>query len=106
MTDPTAMTPTLPVTAAMPSSDLSGALILRQVTDRAWQVCDSRRPPHTPGHLLGFVEETATGVELMQLGEHFVWTGFATMAAALSHVAETAYVTETRRAAGDLAWLT
>jgi hypothetical protein len=99
----------LPTVPPMPTvgdtRTLDEALVLRRVTDRAWQVCDDRLPPHTPGHLLGFVEENNVGVELMQLGEEFIWTGFATLDEALAHVARTAYITATQRAAGDLAWL-
>jgi hypothetical protein len=84
---------------------LDEALILNRVTEHAWRVCDSRHAPHSPGYLLGFVEETTNGVELMQLGDKFIWTGFPTMRDALTHVVNTAYITATQRAAGDLAWL-
>lgn len=102
----------LPATAS-PSIDggelegptLDEALVLNRVTEHAWQVCDSRCRPHSPGYLLGFVEETHTGMELMQLGDKFVWTGFSTMKDALEHVAKTAYIAATQRAAGDLAWI-
>jgi len=84
---------------------LDEALILKRITETAWQVCDSRHLPHRPGYLLGFVENVPDGVELMQLGEKFIWTRFPTMSAALAHVAATAYVTATRRSTGDLAWI-
>jgi hypothetical protein len=84
---------------------LEDALILRRITDSAWQICDSRRPPHTPGYLLGFVERMHSGVELMQLGNRFIWTAFPDMRAALDHVAATAAETAEKRAAGDLSWV-
>lgn len=84
---------------------LGEALVLNRVTDRAWQVCDSRHAPHTPGFLLGFIEEAGDGVELMQLGNKFIWTGFPTMHDALAHVVATAYATATQRSTGDLAWI-
>jgi hypothetical protein len=98
-----------PASLTKPGTDarsLADALVLRRVTDRAWQVCDDRLAPHTPGHLLGFIEENSAGVELMQLGEKFIWTDFATLDDAVAHVADTAYLTATQRAAGELAWLT
>ncbi len=84
---------------------LEQALVLKRVTDTAWQVCDSRQPPHSPGYLLGFVEAVHDGVELMQLGDKFIWNGFPTMQDALAHVAGTAYITATERATGQLAWI-
>jgi hypothetical protein len=98
--------PTVPPTPTVGDTrTLNEALVLRRVTDRAWQVCDDRLAPHTPGHLLGFVEKNHVGVELMQLGEKFIWTEFATLDEALAHVARTAHTTATQRAVGDLAWL-
>lgn len=84
---------------------LGEALVLNRVTEWAWQVCDSRRSPHSPGYLLGFVENVGDGVELMQIGNKFIWTQFPNMSAALDHVAETAHITEKDRASGDLAWI-
>ncbi|WP_213816894.1 hypothetical protein [Glaciihabitans sp. dw_435] len=84
---------------------LEQALVLNRVTTTAWQVCDSRREPHSPGHLLGFVENVGDGVELMQLGDKFIWTRFPDMNAALAHVCATARATEDERASGELAWL-
>jgi hypothetical protein len=94
-----------PVAADTTALTLDEALTLKRVTDRAWQVCDSRHAPHSPGFLLGFVEQVGDGVELMQLGDKFIWTGFPTMKAALAHVAATAYVTAGERSTGDLAWI-
>jgi hypothetical protein len=51
------------------------------------------------------VEQVGDSVELMQLGEKFIWTGFPTMRDALTHVVNTAYITATQRAVGDLAWV-
>lgn len=96
---------TLDQEAEQGPTTLEEALILNRLTATAWQVCDSRHLPHGPGYLLGFVERVGDGVELMQLGEKFIWTGFDTMTAALTHVAATAYTTATERAAGDLAWI-
>jgi hypothetical protein len=84
---------------------LEEALILNRVTEWAWQVCDSRCAPHSPGYLLGFIEHVGDGVELMQVGNKFIWTQFPSVRAALAHVVATAGSTEMDKAAGSLAWV-
>ena len=93
------------VTPTTQALELRRALVLFPATETAWRVCDSRRAPHTPGYLLGFVELFPDRVELMQVGERFIWTAFADLDEALTHIAETAHATETDRAAGELAWI-
>ena len=84
---------------------LEEAIIFNRVTQSAWQICDSRCAPHSPGYLLGFVDHVGDGVELMQLGNGFIWTRFPSMQDALAHVITTATMTETDKVAGDLAWV-
>lgn len=54
---------------------LDEALILNPVVEHAGRVCDSRLLPRDTDYLLGLVEETPDGVELMHIRNQFIWTG-------------------------------
>jgi hypothetical protein len=84
---------------------LGEALTLNPVSEHAWQVCDSRRSPQSPGYLLGFIEAVTDGVELMQFGDTFIWVQFPTLDDALAHIARTAGAIAAERSTGDLAWI-
>jgi hypothetical protein len=103
---PTAFASTVSAELSAPDlRSLEESLILNRVTEWAWQVCDSRCTPHSPGYLLGFIEHVGDGVELMQLGDKFIWTRFPSVRDALAHLVATAAATATDKNAGDLAWV-
>lgn len=68
---------------------LDEAIVLEQVSGRAWRVCDSRCPVGAAGRLLGFVEQSNDLFEVMQITESFIWTSFDSMRSALDHIVAT-----------------
>ena len=78
---------------------------VHQVASFGWRVCDARIPENDPRRLLGFVEERDGRFEVMQIGNGFRWSTFATMREALTHMLSTAPETTKERMDGELSWI-
>lgn len=64
---------------------LAEAVLLEPAGENLWRVCD-RRIASGQGRFIAFIEEKDHQFEVMQIADDFVWTAFATMEVALTHV--------------------
>jgi hypothetical protein len=80
------------------------ALVLEPAAPGSWRVRDDRGTTDLAQYL-AFIQEQETGFEVMQVADHFTWSTFPTMRAALVHVAITSRAVLVARSGSDLAWL-
>jgi hypothetical protein len=83
---------------------LRESLSLESAGLHSWRVCDCR-VSGGQGRFLAFIEEKNGLFEVMQLGDVFVWTSFATIDDALTHIVETAAAYVTARPDREFSWI-
>jgi hypothetical protein len=84
---------------------LDDAVVLEFVFPGAWRDCDARVARSGAGRFLAFVEELDGRFEVMQLADEFMWSSFATMRSALTHVVDTHPTVLAARPTGDPGWI-
>jgi hypothetical protein len=84
---------------------LARALVLENVSEWSWRVCDARIPLTVDGRVLAFIDQKDGRIEVMQVGDRFIWNSFPTMRAAIRHITTTHVDMRRARAEGELSWL-